>query len=59
VYPGDTLRVRLTVLAARPMASRPTAGLVQSGWEVLNQHGEAVLSMQGWNMFGRREAAPA
>lgn len=58
VYPGDTLSVRLTVLAARPMASRPTAGLVQSGWEVLNQHGEAVLSMQGWNMFGRREAAP-
>jgi len=59
VYPGDTLRVRLTVLASRPMASRPTAGLVQSGWQVLNQHGEAVMSMQGWNMFGRRQAAPA
>jgi acyl dehydratase len=59
VYPGDTLRLRLSVLAARPMASRPTAGLVQTAWEVLNQHGEAVMSMQGWNMFGRRKAAPA
>ena len=59
VYPGDTLSVRLTVLAARPMASRPTAGLVQTGWEVLNQQGQTVLSMQGWNMFGRREAAQA
>ena len=59
VYPGDTLSLRLTVLAARPMASRPTAGLVQTGWEMLNQHAAVVMSMQGWNMFGRREAAPA
>lgn len=59
VYPGDTLSVRLTVLAARPMASRATVGLVQSGWELLNQDGVVVLTMQGWNMFGRREAAPA
>ena len=41
------------------MASRPTAGLVQTGWETLNQHGDVVMTMQGWNMFGRREAAPA
>jgi acyl dehydratase len=54
VFPGDTLRVRMTVLQARPMASRPTVGLVQSGWEVLNQHGEPVLAMEGWGMFRRR-----
>ena len=59
VYPGDTLSVRLKVLAARPMVSRATVGLVQFGWEVLNQDGTVVLTMQGWNMFGRREAAPA
>jgi acyl dehydratase len=59
VYPGDTLRVRLTVLATRPMASRATVGLTQFGWDVLNQNDTIVLSMQGWNMFGRREAAPA
>jgi hypothetical protein len=37
------------------MNSRPHVGLVQSQWEVLNQHGVAVLSMTGWGMFGRRE----
>jgi acyl dehydratase len=54
VYPGDTLRVRLTVLEARPMASRPSVGLVKSRWEVMNQLGDAVLSMEGWGMFRRR-----
>ena len=57
VFPGDTLSVRLTTLEARPMASRPNVGLVLSKWEVLNQHREGVLTMQGWGMFGRREAA--
>lgn len=55
VYPGDVLSARLTTLDARPMASRPSVGLVLSKWETLNQHGELVLSMQGWGMFGRRE----
>ena len=57
VYPGDVLRMRMTVLEARPMNSRPTVGLLRSGWEVMNQDGDVVLSMQGWGMFGRREAA--
>ena len=57
VCPGDTLSVRLTTLEARPMASRPTVGLVLSKWEVLNQHREVVLTMQGWGMFGRRSRA--
>jgi len=54
VFPGDTLRVRLQVMEARPMASRPTAGLVRTHWQVLNQRDEPVLTMEGWNMFGRR-----
>ena len=54
VRPGDTLSVRFTVLDARPMASRPGVGLVRSNWEVFNQHGQAVLTMQGWGMFRRR-----
>ena len=57
VYPDDVLSVRLTTLDARPMASRPQVGLVLSKWETLNQHGEVVLSMQGWGMFGRRDPA--
>jgi acyl dehydratase len=59
VHPGDTLSVRLTTLDARPMASRPSVGLVLSKWEVLNQRRELVLTMQGWGMFGRREVAPS
>ena len=51
--------VRLTVMEARPMASRPHVGLVRSQWEVLNQKRETVLTMEGWGMFGRRENAPA
>jgi len=54
VYPGDTLRVRLEVLEARPMASKPHVGLVRSRWEVLNQRTETVLTMEGWGMFARR-----
>ena len=57
VFPGDVLRVRLTVLQARPMNSRPAVGLVQSQWEVLNQHDAVVLTMTGWGMFGRRTPA--
>lgn len=59
VYPGDTLHGRMTVLQARPMASRPQVGLLQSRWEVFNQHGEPVLTMEGWGMFGRRAGAGA
>ena len=58
VFPGDTLSVRLTVLEARPMGSRPHVGLVQSQWEVMNQDRVVVLSMTGWGMFGRREPGP-
>ena len=54
VFPGDTLCIRLTVLETRPMGSRPHVGLVQSQWEVLNQHRAVVLQMTGWGMFGRR-----
>ncbi len=60
VFAGDTLSVRLTVLAARPMASKPHVGLVQSRWEVLNQRRETVMTMEGWGMYRRRDVtAPA
>jgi acyl dehydratase len=59
VYPGDTLSVRFTVLASRPMNSRPGVGLIRSLSEVLNQHGEVVQSMEGWGMFRRRHPAGA
>jgi acyl dehydratase len=59
VYPGDTLHVRLTVLESRPLASRPTVGLVRSHWNVMNQDDVTVLTMEGYGFFGRRvPAAP-
>jgi acyl dehydratase len=54
VFPGDTLHVRLEVLEARAMASKPQVGLTKSRWTVSNQHGEPVLTMEGWGMFRRR-----
>ena len=57
VFPGDTLSGRLTVLESRPMSSRPAVGLARSRWEVINQHGEPVLTMEGWGMFRRRTPA--
>ena len=59
VYPGDTLSVRLAVLEARPLASRPGVGLVRTRSQVLNQHAEVVLSMEGYGMFRRRAGAAA
>ena len=56
VRPDDTLRMRLTVLAARPMQSKPHIGLIESRWEVFNQHDQLVLDMRGWGMFARRNA---
>ena len=57
VRPGDTLRMRLTVLESRPMQSKPGVGLVRSRHEVLNQHGQAVMQMEGYGMFRRRSPA--
>ena len=59
VFPGDTLGGTMTVLEARPMASKPHVGLVRSAWDVRNQHGETVLTMEGWGMFRRREVSAA
>ena len=56
VLVGDTLSVRMEILEARPMNSRPTVGLVRARWTVLNQRGEAVLTTEGSNMFQRRPA---
>lgn len=59
VYPGDVLRLRHTILEARPLKSRPDTGLVRSRWELFNQHDDKVLEMEGYGMFGRRQGAEA
>ncbi len=57
VRPGDTLRVRATVIEARPLASKPGVGLIRSRWDVLNQAGDVVMEMEGLSMMRRRNAA--
>ncbi|MBI5908886.1 MAG: MaoC family dehydratase [Betaproteobacteria bacterium] len=54
VRPGDTLRLKSTVLETRASASRPDMGMVRSRSEVYNQHGELVMHMSGVGMFRRR-----
>ena len=54
VRPGDTISARRTTLEARTSKSRPDIGIVNNLWEVFNQDGEMVMSMQGYGMFRRR-----
>lgn len=54
VRPGDTLRVRMEVLQAREMTSRPGVGLMLQQWTVSNQRAEPVMTMRGWGMVRLR-----
>jgi acyl dehydratase len=54
VYPGDTLTLRQRIVEARPLKSRPGVGLIRTHWEMFNQHGEQVLLIDAYGMFGRR-----
>jgi acyl dehydratase len=56
VRPGDTLKVRLEVLEARLLKSKPGVGLVKNRWQLFNQHGEEVMQMEGFGMFLQRRA---
>ena len=56
VRPGDTLRVRITILDTRVSQSKPDRGLIFPLSEVLNQRDEVVLSMKPVNLVRRRPA---
>lgn len=56
VRPGDTLRMRFTVVEAIASRSKPDRGIVRSVSEVFNQRGETVMTMRGLGMFARRPA---
>jgi acyl dehydratase len=57
VYPNDSLRLQTTVLETKPMGRRPDVGMTRNLWEMFNQHGDKVLTMEGWGMFRRRHPA--
>jgi len=56
VRPGDTLTVFSTVIEARASRSKPDRGVVVSSTEVVNQHGEIVMTMRGMTMLATRPA---
>ena len=57
VRPGDTLRLKATVIESTPSGKQPNRGTVLFRWDTFNQNGEVVLSMRGRQLFLRR--APA
>jgi acyl dehydratase len=54
VRPGDTLTGRLTVIEATASRSRPDRGIVRTRMELMNQDGEAVMTITGVNFISRR-----
>ena len=54
VRPGDTLRVRVTVLESRVSRTKPDRGVVRGKVEAFNQRDEPVFSMIGLSIIGRR-----
>ena len=54
VRPGDRLRVRVTVQEAVGSRSRPDRGIVRSFTEVLNQDGDAVMTLRSMLLYRRR-----
>jgi acyl dehydratase len=55
VRPGDVLRVRSTVVDARPSRSRPEKGIARFVFDLLNQRGETVASQKNVIMFRCRK----
>jgi acyl dehydratase len=55
VRPGDVLSVRRTTLHARVSRSRPSIGIIDFQFDVLNQHGETALMLRSASFMRRRE----
>jgi acyl dehydratase len=53
VRPGDVLKIRVTILEARPSRSKPDQGIVRAKVEAINQRDELVLSMTTVSFLGR------
>jgi len=57
VRPGDSLRLRATVVEARRSRSKPDRGLVRTQSELINQNDEVVLRVTAMNIIRARERA--
>ncbi|WP_041832524.1 MaoC family dehydratase [Actinoplanes sp. N902-109] len=54
--PGDTVRMRVTVLEARLSRSKPDRGLVRTRGELFRQDNQPVLELSAVNFLRRRPA---
>jgi acyl dehydratase len=57
VRPGDSLTLRTQVQEIKPSRSKPDRGILRTEWNLVNQHGETVMTMIGMGMYRRRAAA--
>ena len=57
VKPGDTLSVRIEVLATTPSRSKADRGSLKTRMEVRNQRGEVVMTESATVLFRRRPEA--
>jgi acyl dehydratase len=53
--PGDSVRLRATIVEARPSVSKPDRGIIRTRAELLNQHDQAVLQLLAINLVLRRD----
>jgi acyl dehydratase len=54
--PGDSVRLRTTILEARPSRSKPDRGLVRTRGQLINSGDAEVLRLDAMNLIGRRPA---
>jgi acyl dehydratase len=55
VRPGDTIHVVVQIADKRPSRSKADRGVVLMDYRVLNQDGEAVMTMRGIQLVRRRQ----
>lgn len=52
--PGDTVRLRTTIVQTRPSRSKPDRGMVRTKAELLNQNDQSPISLLAMNILRRR-----
>jgi acyl dehydratase len=57
VRPGDSLRLRATIVEARRSRSKPDRGLVRTHAQLINQKDETVLTLTAMNLLRARDPA--
>lgn len=54
LFAGETVKVTVKCIDARPSKSRPAMGLTNWTWEMTNQAGYTLMTTESWLMMGRR-----